>query len=180
MFKKIIIAVSILVITLLIGGVIFIKYEKDKFHIENSSDIKIINLSQPSDSKMVVFETKRVIISFGLNDFEINLKQFIEKYPHIKSDQDLLSFIEEQAKNKDKIEISNVTGELRSRIEYRIADLLETGKYTLYDKKENTYLNKIRVETNGYTCGPLCGKGGREYFLPDENTIFFQVMDWIS
>jgi len=180
MFKKIIIAVGILVIILIIGGVVFIKYEKGKFHTENRSDIKVVNLSQPLDSKTIVFETERVVISFGLNDFETNLRQWIKKHPNINSDQELLSFIEEQSKSKDKIEISNATRELQSRIEYRVADLLKTGKYTLYDKSKNVYLNKIKVETYGYTCGPLCGSGGRKYILPDDNTVFFQVMDWIS
>jgi hypothetical protein len=182
MFKKIIIAVGILGIVSIIGGVFLVKYEKERFQPKSRSDIKVVNLSKPSDSKTVVFETGLVAISFGLNDFETNLRQWIKKHPHIKSDQELLSFIEDESESKDKIEIeiSNVTDELRSRIEYRVADLLETGKYTLYDKSKNVYLNKIKVETYSYICGPLCGSGGRKYILPDDNTVFFQVMDWIS
>ncbi len=180
MFKKVIIAISVLGIVFIIGRAIFIRYEKERFRTENRSDIKVVNLSKPLDSKMVVFETERVVISFGLNDFETNLRQWVKKHPHINSDQELLSFIEDESKSKDKIEISDATNELRSRIEYRVADLLETGKYTLYDKSKGVYLNKIKVETYSYTCGPLCGSGGRKYILPDDNTVFFQVMDWVS
>ena len=174
MFKKIIIAVGILGIISIIGGVLLVKHEKERFQPKSRSDIKVVKLSQPKDSKTVVFETGRVVISFGLNDFETSLRRWVKKHPHIKSDQELLLFIEEQSESKDKIEVSDTPRELQSRIEYRIADLLETGKYTLYDKSKNVYLNKIKVETYSYICGPLCGSGGRKYILPDDNTVFFK------
>lgn len=182
MTKKITIITS-LIILIIISTLLVVVYQKNKIAKQKNSDgskIKTIALSNPIDAKSVIFENEKVVITFGLNDFESNLIQFSEKYPDIQDDKDLLTFIEEQSQSNSEIMISNMPKELQQRAEYRVADLLETGKFKLFDKKENIYIDKINIETYNSNCGHLCGSGGRRYFIPNDNVIFFEVMDWIS
>ncbi len=195
MSKKTINTIKI-IITILIGAVLIImiiglvaSHYYREYYIENKypmerSNTKIVNLSQQinPNSKIIVFETPQVTISFESNGFEKYLKQLIEKNEKTKSNQDLLTFIEEQTKNKDRIEINNVIKELGlyTEIELYIADLLENGEGMVFDKNQNAYVDKIEIENFGYLCGPLCGFGGRNYKLPNNNSVFLKVFDWIS
>jgi uncharacterized membrane-anchored protein len=185
MFKKNIIILAIFLVILIIGGIIFINAKS-----KSNSDIKVIELSLPSEPKTVVYETDRVIINFGLSDFQNYLKQTIggsgPVLLRLSKEQlvTLQSFIEEQSKNKDKIEISNLIEEKRlGTTALVIADLLETGKYTLYDKNKNIYINKIKIDSydiceGSFSCNQL--ERGRKFILPDDDTVFFRIVDAIS
>lgn len=165
MIKKIILAATTIVV-LLIGTMVFVDYQKNKIDTEGRPGTKIVNLSQPSDSKIVVFETSDVIISIGLEDFKSNLTQFIERNPHIVSDGELLDFIEEKANNNNEINTNEASENLQQRIRYRVYDLLENGRLTIFDKKQGKYVDKIKVEPYGFD--------GREFILPDTDVIFLR------
>lgn len=177
---KKIVCTTIIILLILIGTKTFDPSSSCGIPKKSYSVIKIIKLSKPSDSRMVVYETTDFIVSFGFNDFESNLKAFIKKH-NIYNDKELLFFIKKEGKKKNQININNVPKEwVKERAKWRVADLLQTGKLTLFDKKKNIYIKEIKVEEHGYSWGALSGQGGRRYIIFDSDYIFFEVIDWIS
>ena len=63
--------------------------------------------------------------------------------------------------------------------EYSVAAILELGTATIYDKRSQSKVTSISVHTYGLLCGPLCGRGGRFFYLPD-GTLFLDIEDWIA
>lgn len=63
--------------------------------------------------------------------------------------------------------------------EYIVADMLEHGIASAYDKHRQKEVSAIRIWYYASTCGPLCGGGGRTFYFLN-GTEFLQVQDWIS
>ena len=61
---------------------------------------------------------------------------------------------------------------------YLIADFLENGNCLVYDKKKSLFANEIAVVKEGSQVGPLCGGGGRKFYV--NNILIHETMDWIS
>lgn len=154
---------------------------------ESESEIKEVQLVDPVDTKKITYETDNLIITFGLDDFQANMKIFFEKNSHMKENKEIkniLAFVNDNVVANSEVNLSNAPKELQQRIHYTVANLLESGKFTLFDIKNNKYIKKIKIETYGDTCGPLCGSGGRRFIVPNYNLgfdkVFFETMDWIS
>lgn len=179
MVKKIILAVIIFVGFLIIGSVVFIHYQRNK---SCPSETKTVQLSQPSDLKTIILETKNVIATFGLSDIKSRLTQSLKENPDWKADSNFLAFIEEQAKKNNKINVSDYHGGFLETPagDHLTAGLLDEGKIILFNKDTNTFVNKIKIVTYGDKHSGLCHSGGRTYYLPDGDVIFFAVMDWIE
>ena len=133
-----------------------------------------------NDKVIILLEDNDVIVKTPLSLFEKNLKLWLEKNPQLNEDKTLLDKIVLASKNKDVIDAEKIAEEnkLKDRLGYRIADLLESGNCLIIDKKTMKPLTNIKVQNYSYFCGPLCGDGGRRFYVG--NTMIFSVMDWIS
>jgi hypothetical protein len=67
---------------------------------------------------------------------------------------------------------------LTYQLEFRTADLLEKGHCLIWDKNLKEPVSEVRVWNRSDVYGPLCGSGGRHFYLNYE--LLFEVMDWIS
>ena len=86
---------------------------------------------------------------------------------------------EEYQKSKSVINASKICKEngLESRLNYRIADLIEESKCLIQDKATQKFIDKVEVDT--FTAGyNLAGYGGRRFNY--NGKLFFEVEDWIS
>ena len=146
----------------------------------------MVSLLQNIDDEytLILMVTDEYIIKTSYTIFENNLNMWLLENPHITDDKDLFEIVK-NAKNKEFIiNVEKILKEkeedhgLEKRLRYRIAYLLEEGKCLIIDKKNNKPISKIKVQTYIFNCGPLCGDGGRRFFI--ENIMFFGVMDWIS
>lgn len=187
MIKKMFFITAIIAIIILTGFIVLTKYSINRSLPPDISKIMVVDLSDPQDSKFVVYETDRVVIKFGLIDFKEHL---VDSHRDSIKNQ-LVYFIEEQEKNLDEIDISNKEKiisfikketdkqfdprDLRYDLEYHIAHLLETGSYSLFDKDENSYLSKIEV--GSYSVDNYVYK---VYLLPKDDTVFFKVLGMIG
>jgi len=133
-----------------------------------------------NDKVLILFEDNDVIVKTSLSLFEDNMKQWLEDRSYLNDDKTLLDKIILASKDNDTINAEKIAEEnkLKDRLQYRIADMLESGNCLIVDKKTTKPLTEIKVQTYSYFCGPLCGDGGRRFFVG--NTMIFSVMDWIS
>jgi len=147
--------------------------------VKNMDDIKAIVLD---DIKTVILiENDNFIVKVSLSDFKNNIDNWLKEYPKLEKDKKLLDIILEQAKNNHVVNASKLIetdGFLVSRLEYRIASLLENGLCVILDKKSNEIVPEIKLQSYSYYCGPLCGHGGRRFFVNE--ILILKVMDWIS
>jgi len=149
---------------------------------EEISETTINLIESIDDAKTVIlFENKNFTIKTSLNNFKENIDNWLIEHPGLISDKELLNLVLERANNNNIIEASIIAknSELTSRLEYRIAALLESGQCLVLIKKENTQIvSEVKIQTYSYYCGPLCGDGGRRFYV--NGILLMQVEDWIS
>jgi hypothetical protein len=63
--------------------------------------------------------------------------------------------------------------------EYAVADILEQGMGSVYDKRNQAEVATVEIWFYSFICGPLCGEGSRSFYLPD-GTLFLRVTDYVS
>lgn len=69
---------------------------------------------------------------------------------------------------------------------YLIAEALELGKATVFDKRNQMQVKRIYIRYYEYWCGALCGSGTRSFYLPNKyittmkGYMFLEVLDWVS
>lgn len=114
-----------------------------------------VSLTEPTGTQMVTYETDRFVFTFGWDDVEAYLKK---ENRSIQQDEKQLVF-------RDRIE----EGDERRGI---VSMLVSKGKYKLFDKNKNAYVNKVWKGLHGY-CTWECIDMVPYYALPD-GTIFFE------
>ncbi|GAB2616240.1 hypothetical protein GCM10027035_10800 [Emticicia sediminis] len=129
---------------------------------------------------VILFQSDKYSIKTSLDTFKENIENWVAKYPHLKEDLNLLRLIIEEANSKNEIDAPSIAknNNLLHRLEYRLSDIIQSGKCIILNKENNKVLNSIKVQTYSYHCGRFCGGGGRRFFVDD--FILLQVVDWIS
>jgi len=148
---------------------------------EESRDT-IVNLLQNfgNEKVLILLSDEVIYVTTSLSLFKNNMNKWLEENPSLKEDEKLLNLIIQQ-KNGNTIINAEKTAQinnLEERLGYRIADLLDKGQCLIVNKKSMQPVKKVKIQTYSYYCGPLCGNGGRRYYI--NNMLFFKVMDWIS
>ena len=101
-----------------------------------------IDLIQPKN-RIILFQNDSFIIYSTFNSTVANLKRFIDSH-EIEEDKELLSKIFSTSKSLER-NLQDIQNDpkLKSRLEFRIIELLEEGKCIVYDKPNKKYLNQI-------------------------------------
>ena len=147
---------------------------------EELTDTIITLVKEIEDTKIVILlENEDFIVKVSLSNFENDINNWLKEYPFLE-DEKLLNIVLKRAKNTNIVNASKVItdGYLVSRLEYRIASLLENGQCLILSKKNNEIVSEIKRQTYSFYCGLLCGGGGRRFYINE--ILFFQVLDWIS
>ena len=145
---------------------------------------KVVNLLQKreldSNKTVILFENNEIIIKTSLSNFEKSLKDWLTRNPHLSSDKALMEYVIADSLNKEVVNAQRIAERwrLEGRLEFRTAALIDSGLCGIVNKKNKIYYKNIVVQTYSYWCGPLCGGGGRKYFL--NKKLLFEVSDWIS
>ena len=135
----------------------------------------IIELFGFSDDKMIVLENDQVIIKMGWKDF----KSLLTKCCGSFITRNVFKRIYACFCRKNIFRLSNSPSDVHC-CEFIVAFLLESGKAKVFDKSQGKWVGKIRLVRYYYNHGSLQAGGGREFRLPDSDSYFFQVQDWIS
>ena len=149
---------------------------------EETTDTTISLITIVDDSiKVILLDKNGFIVETSLKIFKINLDNWLIKYPYLNDDKKLLNLIVEQAYKDNVIDATEIAekNNLISNLEYRTADLLENGQCIVMTSSVKTEIvSEIEMQTYSYDCGPLCGEGGRRFFV--DGNLILEVMDWIS
>ena len=155
---------------------------QDKIREGEVRNDTVVALLQVIDDpvSVVLFRNDSYVISASFSEFRTNLAEWISKNPGIPGDEKLLELVDKAAVNSKVIDAAQIAekSSLVFRLRYRMADLLQSGKCMIYDKKKYGPVASITVQTWSYVCGPDCGDGGRRFLIND--TLLFEVIDWIS
>ena len=174
-FKKAVLAVVVLFLTVCASA-------QDKIREGEVRNDTVVALLQVIDDpvSVVLFRNDSYVISASFTEFRTNLAEWINKNPGIPGDEKLLELVDKEAVNSKVIDAAQIAekSSLVFRLRYRMADLLQSGKCMIYDKKKYGPVASITVQTYSYYCGPLCGDGGRRFII--DGALLFTVNDWIS
>jgi hypothetical protein len=145
---------------------------------ECKNTTETVNLLKIGDSKLIVYETNRVIMKFGLNDFKPILKDDSVVEHHTP---DLLRNIEKEEKKSKEILLSSFVKKgsiAEERVERAVASLILQGKADIYNKKNASYLTSVTVE---HSCEQYVDGGafGKLKFKLSDGSVFFENVNVI-
>ena len=129
---------------------------------------------------VILIENENYIIKTSLSIFKTNIEEWLTINPHLISDQELLDLVLKESEKTNSINALTIAIEhnLKDRLEYRAADLLESGQCMIINKNTNECISTIKIQTFDLYCGSLCGYGGRRFFINDIQVL--NVLDWVS
>jgi hypothetical protein len=136
---------------------------------ECKNTTETVNLLKIGDSKLIVYETDRVIMKFGFNDFESALKIDTVAEYHAP---DLLRYLNKEKEKLKEIPLNAfviVKGYNREVVERAAASLILQGKVGIYNKKKAENPTSVIVE---HYCDS--GTFGKLKFKFSDGTIFFE------
>ncbi|MEI7750173.1 MAG: hypothetical protein WCJ25_04175 [Candidatus Moraniibacteriota bacterium] len=173
--KKILLIVgAVLSVAGLSAGYLFLRADGvwsrlDDGKMSSASESREVRLTAPVGREAIVYEMDRVKISFDVSDFT----ETLGRQTGIGRGQSVL--YPESVKGSESAD--KITGS-QSDTKRVVAELLDSGKASVYDKKKGEYPESIRVERYDRRCWYLlCGNGGRRYSLPDDGAIFLEIVD---
>lgn len=142
--------------------------------LTNVVEIQCVKISK---GDQFIFTNKAVRIEMAKADFISSLNEWIEEHDFDR-DKKLLKLLRE---SKGNVHFHDLDRTLQSRAEFRISDLLQIGKVKLFNSKKNNYADVFLFGEWGFQTAPLCGAGGKVFFLKEEEHIeFFKVTEWVS
>jgi hypothetical protein len=166
-----------IILLISIAGIaaVIITINSRKFKGEVLRDEKVtVELTHSTHAQQLAYENEYVIVTVGCDqylaylDIEISNETLPES---IRADDEEL---------RKKIETTNsCEGKGISLGEYTVANMLEKGMASVYDKCNQVRVATVTIWYYEFICGPLCGQGTRSFYLPD-GTMFLDVQDWIS
>lgn len=148
------------------------------FEFTPTSNINSVNISLPTEVK--IFENEKFIVTTDFDRFKNQTEKWLLEHPHLSEDKKLLDLISAENDKHSKIDaiaLSSIN-RLSSRLEYRVADLLQNGACKVFNKNNNEFVKNIEMREYNFQLGELIGEGGRNFLADGE--IFFSVEDWIS
>jgi hypothetical protein len=148
------------------------------FEFTPTSNVNSVNISLPSEVK--IFENDKFIVTTDFDQFKNQMEKWLLEHPHLSEDKKLLDIISAENENHSKIDaiVIGSINKLSSRLEYRVADLLQNGLCKVFNKIKNEFVKNIEMREYNFQFGPLIGEGGRNFLADGE--VFFSVEDCIS
>lgn len=157
---------TIIGIIVLLIALYFVFLSKRDAHVIRDETRSIL-LTKSNHQRQLIYENEDIRITIGYD-------QFI----------DFASVSMQNEVNRKPVQQDGVL--LDKKDEYIIAEALELGKASVFDKRRQVQVTRISVRYYEYICGALCGSRTRSFYLSSGNifhrrgTPFFEVMDWIS
>jgi hypothetical protein len=149
--------------------------------------IDTLALGKQEEKKIVRYSISNVQICIAakacLNSVESlrgRWKEYYSRTEQYKVIDSIYNFVKKQIKIKDTIDLSQHVFDkvgLLSPIDFDL--YIDKGECEIYDVKGIRQLVIIR-KNEYYHCGPLCGWGGRRYYLVNKENYFYEATDWIS
>jgi hypothetical protein len=167
---RLILLIVMVVITIAILGVNSRKVKEEILRDEKIT-VELINSVDP---EQLTFENEMVKVTVGCDQYLTYLDMIISDESYSED------FRTDYKKIKRSIETtSSCLDQGIALDEYVVAGILEHGLASVYDKRTQAEIPTVRIWYYESTCGPLCGGGGRTFYLPD-GSEFLHVQDWIA
>lgn len=153
--------------------------EKSQYPIDKR-DTVMVNLQGVTDTKVILHSCEQVKVIVSYSAVMSNLEEFIKAH-NLPADKSLKAELLSISNSKDTINIENTIQDdkLGERLSFRLAELLEKGKATIFDSRTNEKIDTIMIEHYEFGLHKLARRGGRRFFLPD-GFLFLEVIDWMS
>jgi hypothetical protein len=147
-------------------GAAYLLLFRSNWHVDVMRDEnQTIALTRSSNPKRLVYENDVVQISIGYDQFldyiETQLRDPEATSAMQKSDKEWLAQVELELSKGDVVKLTEY------RIEFFVANMLETGQAAVFDKRSQSYVDAIRWRTYEFVCGTFCGGGFYEFYLLD-------------
>ena len=176
---------SLFFLTIFVGQHVFCSPKKTDTAVtypvnRNDTSEVVLTSSAIDESKLIVYESRSVRILVGYTKLMSQLRDFIAQY-NVPEDLVLNETLTARASERDTITINESTGEPRliERLQFRLADMLESGNAIVTDRKTGIAVTRILVEYFESRIHKMAGRGGRRFYLPD-GTLFLEIIDWMS
>lgn len=124
-----------------------------------------------------ILELELAIVRVQAGDMIDLLQKFHDKNNSITEDASLIKLLQETTKD---ITSSSINRGLANRAEFQIQHLLKGKKAKVFNKKMNRYESTIDFAYFSYSVDPLFAGGGWIYVFSKTDTVFFEVLEWMS
>jgi hypothetical protein len=180
MSKKTLLLISIpvigtIILALIAGIVLYLNSQEEK--TSSIDEVYTIQIEEPSPGDEIIYENDRVKVTFSLTDV-LEVVDENSEYNGEKYRERVTAFFEKKASNDEVISIDDNSNAEISTVSYFV-DLLDHGKMSIYDKQNQENYYEIKVEKEGFYCGPLCGFGSDRYTTGDGEIVLYYG-EWIS
>lgn len=136
----------------------------------------------PTEKTILLFDNEELLIFITLESFKEFEQKRIDELTNIPEEKVILEQVERAfAKNgKNSINLKKGCYKMgfETRFVFLFADALEQKLCFVFDKKKSLFVNEIKMISEGSQIGPLCGSGGRKFYVNDK--LIHETMDWIS
>lgn len=140
----------------------------------------LITLLQNKDSAktVILLQKDGYVVKSSLNNLKENLDSWLSQHPNLSSDKELLQLILADSENHKEVDAEKIATrhKIAPRLQYRLADMLEKGKCYIINRANGELVISIKVQTYNFHCGPMCGNGGRRFFI--NGILLLRVLDW--
>ncbi|MBI5715384.1 MAG: hypothetical protein HZC38_18455 [Chloroflexi bacterium] len=144
----------------------------DIYRTRIKDETRLVELKSSRHTKVLRYENDLAIIEIGYDQIVayIYKKIVVAQHAHERESlRELLESINQDFRYQDQVVTDN------PRI---IANLLEDGTASIYDKRNTSRINQIRVRTYAYSSRHFAYS--ERYFYFADNTLFLRVLDGIS
>jgi hypothetical protein len=142
-----------------------------------------VNVNPISQEKRVVFTTPNYTARIVIN-YDVFLSEYEKKYSRKGTNQIYITFIENVEKSMadtNELDLNMIINDLDLGHYFIIDFILELskdGNISLFDIKNNTYVDYFTIQDKGYRSSGLNGEGNIKYILPS-GEIYYEDT-WIS
>ena len=156
-------------------------FGKDTLFIKERITDTVVSLAKEIDETktVVLLKNRNFIVKISLSDFKNHMdNRYIENPQYW--DKRLLEKVLKKAEKSNTINVSKLANnrDLKERLDFRIASLLQKGQCLILNRKTNEVVLEIRLQWYSSFNGALGGKGGRRFYIND--ILILETVDLIS
>ena len=142
-----------------------------------------VNVNPVSQEKRVVFTTPNYAARIVIN-YDVFISRYEKEYSRSGTNEIYITFIENVEKSMadtNELDLNKIINDLDLGHYFIIDFILELskeGNISLFDIKNNTYVDYFTIQDKGYRSSVINGQGNIKYILPS-GEIFYEST-WIS
>lgn len=146
--------------------------KKEKTLDKQLEFFEIIKLTLPKKSPDAFYDNDKIFATFCPDEIFPDTRK---EWPIYAGQEDTLLYMEHR---KNYLKTKNDKC-FPDTFEHYLPEILNSGKVMIFSRIENKFVNEIKRKKWGFSDGGLMGRGGYEYYLPNDS-LFLKITTWVN